>query len=141
MNIRCKYKNYRYILTYKMLIFSINTATLEQGTIIIPILQMGKLNHIRKGKQLKRFYVQQHSQSCLTFCNPMDCSQPGSSVHGDSPGKNTGVGCHSLLQGIFLNQGLNLGLLHCKQIVYQLSHRPLYQNYDYYCGSENLRYY
>ena len=42
---------------------------------------------------------------------PMDCSLPGSSVHGDSPGKNTGVVCHALLQGIFLTQGLNLPLL------------------------------
>ena len=40
-----------------------------------------------------------------------------------SPGKNTGVGCHSLLQGIFLTQGLNAGLLHCKQILYHLSHQ------------------
>ena len=32
------------------------------------------------------------AQSCLTLCNPMDCSPPGSFVHGDSPGKNTGVG-------------------------------------------------
>ena len=32
----------------------------------------------------------------LTLCDPMDCSPPGSSVHGDSPGKNTGVGCHDL---------------------------------------------
>ena len=39
--------------------------------------------------------------------NTMDCSLPGSSVHGDSPGKNTGVGCHFLLQGIFPTQGLN----------------------------------
>ena len=35
----------------------------------------------------------------------MVCSPPGSSVHGDSPGKNTGVGCHALLQGIFPAQG------------------------------------
>ena len=41
-------------------------------------------------------------QLCPTLCSPMDCSPPGSSVHGDSPGKNTGVGCHALLQGIFL---------------------------------------
>ena len=34
----------------------------------------------------------QSLQSCLTLCDPMDCSPPGSSVHGDSPGKNTGVG-------------------------------------------------
>ena len=41
------------------------------------------------------------AQSCPTLCDPMDCSSPGSSVHGDSLGKNTGVGCHALLQGIF----------------------------------------
>ena len=48
-------------------------------------------------------------------CNPMDYSPPGSFVHGDSPGRNTGVGCHALLQGIFPTQGLNphfLNLLH-----------------------------
>ena len=41
---------------------------------------------------------------CLTLCDPMNCSPPGSSVHGDSPGKNTRVGSHSLLQGIFPTQ-------------------------------------
>ena len=44
------------------------------------------------------------AQSCLTFCDPMNCSPPGSSVHGDSPGKNTGVGNCSLLQRIFATQ-------------------------------------
>ena len=62
-------------------------------------------------------------QLCPTLCDPMGCSPPGSSVHLDSPGKNTGVGCHALLQGIFLIQGLNLGLLHCRQILYCLSHQ------------------
>ena len=57
----------------------------------------------------------------LTLCNPVDCSLPGSSVHGDSPDKNTGVGCHSLLQGIFSTQGSNPGLLHCWWILYHLS--------------------
>ena len=52
----------------------------------------------------------------------MDCSPPGSSVHGDSPGKNTGVGCHVLLQGILPTQGLNPGLPHCSWILYHLSH-------------------
>ena len=52
------------------------------------------------------------AQWCLTLCSPMDCSPPGSSVHRDSPGKNTGVGCHALLQGIFPTQGLSLGLPH-----------------------------
>ena len=61
------------------------------------------------------------AQSCLTLCDPMDCSPPGSSVHGDSPSKNTGVGCHALLQGIVLTQGLNLGLLHHRRILCRLS--------------------
>ena len=51
-------------------------------------------------------------QLCPTLCDPMDCSPPGSSVHGDYPGKKTGVGCHALLQGIFLTQGSNLRLFH-----------------------------
>ena len=63
------------------------------------------------------------AQSCLTLCNPVDCSPPGSSVHGDSPGKNTGMGCCALLQGIFQTQGLNPGLPHCRQILYFLSHQ------------------
>ena len=54
-------------------------------------------------------------QSCLTLCGPMECSPPCSSVLGDSPGKNIGVGCHALLQGIFLTWRSNpclLGLKH-----------------------------
>ena len=54
-------------------------------------------------------------QPCPTLCDPMDCSPPGFSVHGDSPGKDRGVGCHALLQGILWIRGLNpylLTLLH-----------------------------
>ena len=46
-------------------------------------------------------------QSCLILCHPVDCSPLGSYVNGDSPSKNTGVGCHALLQGVFLTQRLN----------------------------------
>ena len=46
-------------------------------------------------------------QLCPTLYVLMDCSLPGSSVHGDSPGKNTGVGCCAHLQGIFPTQELN----------------------------------
>ena len=63
------------------------------------------------------------TQSCLTLCDPMDCGPPGSSVHGDSPGKNTGVGCHALLKGIFPAQGSNPGLQHCRQILSCLRHQ------------------
>ena len=62
------------------------------------------------------------AQSCPTLCNPLDCNPSGSSVHGDSPGKNTRVGCHAL-QGIFPTQGLNLGFPHCRQILSHLSHQ------------------
>ena len=104
------------------------------------------------------------AQSCLILCDPMACSPPGTSVHGDSSDKNTGVGCRALLQGIFPTQGLNpdprfpalqadslpseppgklintgvgslallqgisptqelkQGLLHCRQILYQLNY-------------------
>ena len=84
-----------------------------------------------------------------TLCDPMDFNQPDSSVHikkekcsavsdslrphglqltgllcpWDFPGKSTGVGCHFLLQGIFPTQGSNPGLLHCRQILYHLSHQ------------------
>ena len=61
------------------------------------------------------------TQSCPALCNPMGCSLPGSSVHGDSPGKYTGVGCSALLQGIFPTQGQNTGLPYCRQILYHLS--------------------
>ena len=47
------------------------------------------------------------TQLCSMLCDPMGCSPPGSSVHADSPGKNTGVRCHALLQGIFPIQGSN----------------------------------
>ena len=61
------------------------------------------------------------AQSCPALCNCMDCSPPGSSVHGIFTRKNTGVGCHFLLQGIFPIQVLNPNLLHrshCRWILY-----------------------
>ena len=52
----------------------------------------------------------------------------------DSPGKNTGVGCHFLLQGIFPTQGSNPGLLHCRQMLYPLSHHRPISNFVYLCS-------
>ena len=53
----------------------------------------------------------------------MSDTLPGSSVHGNSPGKNAGVGCHALLQGIFPTQGSNPGLPNFRWILYDLSHQ------------------
>ena len=65
------------------------------------------------------------SQLCLTLHDIMDCTRKPTRFlcSWDSPGKNTGVGSHSLLQRIFLTQGWNPGLLHCRWILYCLSHQ------------------
>ena len=63
------------------------------------------------------------AQSCLTLCDPTDCSAPGSSVCGIPPVKNSRMGSHSLLQGIFLTQGSSPGFLHCRQVLYPLSYQ------------------
>ena len=65
------------------------------------------------------------AQSCLTLCYPLDCNPPVSCPW-DSPGKNTGAGCHFLLQRIFPTQGLNPSLLcleNCRQMLSLLSHQ------------------
>ena len=72
------------------------------------------------------------AQSCLTLCDPMNCSLPGSSVRGDSPSKDIGVGSLSLLQGIFLTQESNQGLLHCRWILYHLTSYD-YAYFHFYC--------
>ena len=78
----------------------------------------------RTAVKLQRMCVCAKSlQSYPILCDPVDYSPPGSSVHGDSPGKNTRVSCHALLQGIFPTQGSNPGLPHCMQILYHLSHQ------------------
>ena len=66
-------------------------------------------------------------ETCLVCCilshsvgsnslKPMDCRPPGPSENRDSPGKNTGVSCHALLQEILPTQGSNLGVLRCRRI-------------------------
>ena len=54
----------------------------------------------------------------VLLCNPMDCSPTRPLRPWDFPGKNTGVGCHLLLQEIFLTHGLNSGLLKCRHTIY-----------------------
>ena len=80
-----------------------------------------KLSNLPKVTELVRGSVLV-IQSCPALYDPMGCSPPGSPTHVDSPCKNTGVGSHSLLQGIFLTQGPNPGLPNCRQMLHQLSH-------------------
>ena len=62
-------------------------------------------------------------QSCLTLCNPMDCSLPGSSIHAILQARILAWVGHSFLQGISLTQGWNPGLLRCRWILHHLSHQ------------------
>ena len=62
------------------------------------------------------------AQSCQTFCDPMDCGLPVSSAHGILQARI--LKCVAMpFQGIFPTQGSNSGLLHCRQILYHLSHQ------------------
>ena len=61
------------------------------------------------------------AQLCLILRSPVDPARL--LCPWKLPGKNTGVGCHSLLQGIFSTQGLNPGFLPCMQILYHLGHQ------------------
>ena len=112
----------------------IKTLTVQRNSLVIQWL--GLLTSTARGtglvpggwtKLLYSMLLGLVAQSCPTLCDPMDCSPPVSSVNGDSPGKNTEVGCHDILQGIFPTQGSNPGLLHCRRVLYCVSHqeRPL----------------
>ena len=73
-----------------------------------------------------QYYCESESISCSVMSNslqPYGLQPTRLLCPWDSPGKNTGVSCHSLLQGIFLTEGSNPGLLHCRQILYNLSHQ------------------
>ena len=77
-----------------------------------------------------RLYRWSHRERKKNKCQSFSCVQLFATTKPvrllcpwDIPGKNTGVDCHFLLQGISLTQGLNLGLLHCRQILYHLSHQ------------------
>ena len=63
------------------------------------------------------------AKSCAILCDPMDCSLPGSSVHGIFQARILQMGCHFILQGIFPTQGLNSHLLHWQADSLLLSHQ------------------
>ena len=99
-------------------------------------IEWERLQIFSKKLEIPREYFMQSevAQSCPTLSDPMDCSPPEFSVHGIFQAgvlewgaiafsKNTGVGCHSLLQEIFPTQGLNPALQHCRQMLYHLTHQ------------------
>ena len=73
------------------------------------------------------------TQSCPALCDLMDYMYPARLLcPWDSPGQNTGVGCHALLQGMSSSQGLNPGLLHWRKILYCLSHQGSKNRKEFY---------
>ena len=97
------------------------------GSNLVKVEKALNLYNLRERPHSHNFYysllLYVHGCSVVydSFCDPMDYSLHGSSVH-DFPGKNTGVGCHFLLQGIFPTQGWNWHLLH-----WQMDSLPLSQ--------------
>ena len=98
---------------------------IKPASLVSPTLQADSLLLSHQGRPAsdKCAVLCLATQSSLTLCDPMDCSTLGSSVYGDSTSKNTEVGPHAFLQGIFPTQGLNPGLPHCRRMPYHLSHQ------------------
>ena len=90
------------------------------STYIYIYIDMYMSHYIPHIYSISYVYIYTHSvllaQSCPTLCEPTDCSPPCLLSPWSSPGKNTGVGYHLLLQGIYPTQGLNPALLHCRHI-------------------------
>ena len=103
---RCK-------VLYKYLLFLVHTGVLHEFFFffftVFRVIRVGGVNSHVSVKVLV-------AQLCVTLCNPTRLPCPW-----NSPGKNAGLGCRSLLQGIFLTQRSNPGLLLCRQIFYHLS--------------------
>ena len=97
---------------HKMLLSSLTIFSnyFPYYTVLIPVMNLSIIMCVSHSVMISSF--QPHGLQPARLLCPWD-----------SPGKSTRVGCHFLLQGIFQTQGLNLGLLHCGQILYHLSHQ------------------
>ena len=109
----------------------------------------------KRNKQKKNTHTHILSHSVVSdSLRPHGLQHAGSSVYGDSPSKNTRVGCPALLQGIFPTQGLNPVLPHCRWILYHISHHrspsahiyiylnhfAIYLKLTHYCSSTILHF-
>ena len=95
-----------------------------------------------KGKKKGAGALNSESDSviCSVLSYPLRSHElPSSSVHGILLSKNTGVGSHSLLQGIFRTQGLNPCLLHCRWILYHLSHQGSLEDLNRHLFKEDIQ--
>ena len=107
---------------YILSLFQIKVAIVFFFCIFSPFNLYAIIKHLKTCSDSCNFLIlspsHAHAESCSTLYNLLDCSPPGSSVHEIFLGKNPGVGCHFLFQGIFLTCRSNPHLLHCKWILY-----------------------
>ena len=96
---------------------------IQSGTHFLNYHLGGEQRWVGQTRRTELTYIHCAVLSRLDSFRSYGLQPAGSSVHGDSPGKNTGVGCHALLQGISPTQGLNTGLPDCRPILYHLSHQ------------------
>ena len=97
-------------------------ATLHQGQASVWVQEMPWAHH------MQGLHLTTSASSMMSLCNPLDCSPPGSSVHGILQARILeGV---ALLQAIFPTQGLNPGLPHCRRILYHLSRQGSPMSWD-----------
>ena len=134
----------------------------EQKTVQLKVVKCLWDHSLMKEKYFLMFQyyekvkVKSESRSVVSNSLRPQALQPTRLLHPwDFPGKNTGVGCHFLLQEIFPTQGLNPGLLHCRQMLYHLSHpktcqtticiicvkQTINNHYDIYFLEENVKNY
>ena len=104
------------------------SESIEMSTISLPFLNF--LSRMKVISQMDMWILTflptvlaKSLQSCLAHCEPMDGSPPGSSVHGIFQARILEWVACAFLQGIFLTQGSIPGLLHCRWILYHLSHQ------------------
>ena len=85
--------------------------------------KLGKRSKLTSHQRKRLNIIVSATQLCPTLCNLMDSSLLGSSIYEILQARRLGWVATFLLLGIFLTQGLNVGLLHCRQILYHLSHQ------------------
>ena len=122
------YKHFQYInhcmlkkKKYKYPMGSLKSSPWPKRPLIIKVCKLISIEYPKHCSKCCCYCLA--AKSCPTLCDPMDCSPPGFPVHGISPGKNIGVGCHFLPQGLLLTQRSNSYFLPWQVDSLPLSHQ------------------
>ena len=128
-------RNHNNLDYWDVFLTTINRKENQAVLILLKWLSKFSVKHFKQGIQPKEYMEQDTFEIFVLYIRKWSLSVKSNSLrpHGlqptrllhpwDFPGKNTGVGFHFLLQEIFLTQGLNPSLPHCRQMFYSLSHQ------------------